>query len=121
MRQEKVSKYVKYITRSEDALSCDNHVCTLKKPFQTVDCKGLRTSHGGIHRHGSADVAVLHHYAVKTKAEFLLKRARGRARVVGQRPMDYFAKFNHNEVFDDSAWKFFTRETQTKILPESQE
>jgi hypothetical protein len=108
MRQEKVSKYVKYITRSEDTLFCDNHFCKVKKPFKTVDCNGLQTNHGGIHPRGSANVAILHHYAVKTKAEFLLKRARGRARIVGKRPMDYFTKFNHNEVHDDSAWKFFT-------------
>ena len=114
MRQQKVNKYVKYIAKSEDVLFCDNHYCNLKKPFATVDCHGLKTKEKGIHARGSADVAVLHHYATKTKEEFLLKRARGRARIVGKRPMDYFTKFNHNEVFDESAWVFFQQHRETQ-------
>jgi hypothetical protein len=44
------------------------------------------------------DVIRINHYAVKSFGEFLDKRARGRARTVKQRNLDYFNQFDLNDV-----------------------
>jgi hypothetical protein len=44
------------------------------------------------------DVIRINHYAVKSYEEFLEKRARGRARTLGQRSFDYFSLFDLNDV-----------------------
>jgi len=48
----------------------------------------------------------INHYAVKSHEEFLEKKARGRAMSLDQRDMDYFEKFDRNEVEDD--WQIRT-------------
>ena len=44
------------------------------------------------------DIIRINHYAVKSYEEFLGKRARGRARTLGQRSLDYFNMFDLNDV-----------------------
>ncbi len=44
------------------------------------------------------DVIHINHYAVKSYEEFLEKRARGRARSLDQRGLDYFERFDLNDV-----------------------
>jgi hypothetical protein len=46
------------------------------------------------------DVIRINHYAVKSYAEFLEKRNRGRSRSLKTRRLDYFEKFDINDVVD---------------------
>ena len=46
------------------------------------------------------DVVRINHYAVKSYEEFLEKRARGRARKLDLRNMDYFDKYDLNDIED---------------------
>ena len=62
----------------------DSHGNALKKSFRD--------------REPQQDVIRINHYAVKSYEEFLEKRARGRARTLGQRSLDYFAMFDLNDV-----------------------
>ena len=47
------------------------------------------------------DVIRINHYAVKSYAEFLQKSARGRARSLKTRRLDYFEKFDLNDIKED--------------------
>jgi len=49
-------------------------------------------------REPQQDIICINHYAVKSYEEFLEKRARGRARTLKLREMDYFEKFDLNDI-----------------------
>jgi len=51
-------------------------------------------------REPQQDVIRINHYAVKSYEEFLEKRARGRARIAKQRNLDYFDKYDMNDLKD---------------------
>ena len=63
-----------------------------------TDSHGNRITKCFHNRKPQQDVIRINHYAVKSYEEFLEKRARGRARTLGQRSLDYFAMFDLNEV-----------------------
>ena len=44
----------------------------------------------------------IHHYFTKSKEEFLIKRARGRADIDEIRSLQDFEHFDFNDVYDDS-------------------
>lgn len=64
--------------------SADSHGVPLTKSF------GDRTP--------QQDVIRINHYAVKSKEEFMAKRARGRARVNGTRNFGYFRQYDLNDI-----------------------
>ena len=64
--------------------AADSHGNPIKKNFRE--------------RESQQDVIRINHYAVKSHEEFLEKRARGRARTLGQRSLDYFNMFDINDV-----------------------
>jgi len=51
-------------------------------------------------REPQQDVIRINHYAVKSYEEFLEKRARGRARTLKSRGLDYFEKYDLNDIED---------------------
>ena len=64
--------------------TADSHGNSIKKHFRE--------------RESQQDIIRINHYAVKSHEEFLEKRARGRARTLGQRSLDYFNLFDVNDV-----------------------
>lgn len=64
--------------------AADSHGVPLKKNFRD--------------RQPQQDVIRINHYAVKSYEEFLAKRARGRARKTTLRDMDYFDKYDLNDI-----------------------
>lgn len=65
-------------------LAADSHGIPIKKNFRD--------------REPQQDVIRINHYAVKSYEEFLGKRARGRARTLNQRGMDYFSQYDLNDI-----------------------
>lgn len=65
-------------------------------------------SHGNVIRNSfrdrepQQDVIRINHYAVKSYEEFLEKRARGRARTLSMRNLDYFDRFDLNDLSEHS-------------------
>ena len=64
--------------------AADSHGMPIKKNFRE--------------REPQQDVIRINHYAVKSYEEFLGKRARGRARVIKQRSLDYFQAYDLNDI-----------------------
>lgn len=64
----------------------DSHGNPLKKHFRD--------------REPQHDVIRINHYAVKSYDEFLQKRARGRARILDMRGLDYFEEYDLNDLED---------------------
>ena len=64
--------------------AADSHGMPIKKNFRE--------------REPQQDIIRINHYAVKSHEEFLGKRARGRARTVGLRNMDYFEEYDLNDI-----------------------
>lgn len=65
------------------------------------DSHGRRIRKNFRDREPQYDVIHINHYAVKSYEEFLLKKARGRARTLAQRQMDYFLEYDRNEIKDE--------------------
>jgi len=63
-----------------------------------VDSHGERIKKNFRDREPQQDVIRINHYAVKSYEEFLGKRARGRARALKQRNLDYFKQFDLNDI-----------------------
>lgn len=66
--------------------AADSHGNPIKKVF--------------MEREPQQDVIRINHYSVKSYEEFLNKRARGRARVLDQRGLEYFDQFDLNDIAD---------------------
>ncbi len=63
-----------------------------------VDSHGNRITCNFRNREPQQDVIRINHYAIKSFDEFLAKRARGRARVNNLRGLDYFKRFDLNDI-----------------------
>ncbi len=63
-----------------------------------VDSHGFRIRKNFREREPQQDVIRINHYAVKSYEEFLEKRNRGRARTMKQRNLDYFNKYDLNDI-----------------------
>ena len=64
--------------------AADSHGMPIKKNFRN--------------REPQHDIIRINHYAVKSYEEFLEKRARGRVRTLKQSNLDYFDRFNLNDI-----------------------
>lgn len=64
----------------------------------TADSHGNPVTRNFREREPLQDVIRINHYAVKSYEEFLAKRARGRARVTTLRSMNYFERFDLNDI-----------------------
>ncbi|MCL2416820.1 MAG: glycosyltransferase family 92 protein [Bacteroidales bacterium] len=65
---------------------------------KTADSHGSPITKSFNDRSPQHDVIRINHYAVKSYEEFLEKRARGSARSVNQRGLDYFEQFDLNDI-----------------------
>ncbi len=65
---------------------------------QSADSTGKPNKRSFQHRDPVHGAFRINHYAVKSYEEFLEKRARGRARTLSQRGLDYFDRFDRNEA-----------------------
>jgi hypothetical protein len=74
---------------------------------------------GGTHPNGPVDIAVIHHYFTKTRPEYELKRARGKADRYNIRNHSEFNTENHNEVEDDSAYKIYLKAQENMAKKQS--
>lgn len=72
----------------------------------TVDTNGRTTRQYFFKRTPLHDKIRINHYSVKSYEEFLEKKKRGRSMSMDQRELDYFEKFDRNEIKDD--WQIRT-------------
>jgi hypothetical protein len=108
MRQAKLDQHVKSIVTMADAYCFSNpHYAHLRPGYLCVDTAG-RTVTGPYNPEGTDHVACIHHYFTKSEEEFLEKRARGRADTGTVRSIRDFARHDHNDVRDSSAWDWRT-------------
>ena len=63
-----------------------------------ADSHGERIKKNFRDREPQQDIIRINHYAVKSYEEFLEKRARGRARTLKQRNLDYFRDYDLNDI-----------------------
>ncbi|MCL2416817.1 MAG: glycosyltransferase family 92 protein [Bacteroidales bacterium] len=68
---------------------------------KTVDSHGEIIKKKYTDREPQFDVIRINHYAVKSYEEFLEKRARGRSRSLKTRRLDYFDKFDLNDIKEE--------------------
>lgn len=68
----------------------------------SVNSNGNRNRRSFNDRPAVHDTARINHYAVKSYEEFLGKRARGRARTLNQRGLEYFDRFDLNDIEDQA-------------------
>jgi hypothetical protein len=61
------------------------------------------------------DIIRINHYAVKSEEEFLEKRNRGRAHSRKQRTMDYFTRFDRNEIENDRTMDKYVANIKNKL------
>ena len=66
-----------------------------------VDVRGEQIRKNWRHRDAVSGDIRINHYAVKSFDEFLEKRARGRARSLDMRGMDYFDRFDLNDIKEE--------------------
>ncbi len=66
-----------------------------------VDVRGGKISRNWRRREPLSGDVRINHYAVKSLEEFKEKRARGRARALDKRGMDYFERFDRNEIKEE--------------------
>lgn len=67
----------------------------------TVDSHGRIVKQSFRERQPQHDTIKINHYAVKSYEEFLNKRARGRARTLDMRGMDYFERYDLNDIAEE--------------------
>lgn len=67
---------------------------------RSADSHGVPLTKGFRDRKPQHDIIRINHYAVKSYEEFLGKRARGRVRTTTLRDMDYFTKYDLNDIED---------------------
>ncbi len=73
------------------------HEATIISGF-AVDSHGNRIKKNFRDRKPQQDIIRINHYAVKSYEEFLGKKARGRARTLKQRNLDYFNAYDLNDI-----------------------
>ena len=113
MRQTNVDRHVKTIVKCDDLndISCLHGMNGFKTGKSKKDTNG-KIVDGPFNVNGPNDVAVIHHYIIKTRVEHNIKKNRGRANtnnVKQLRTAESFNIQNHNEVKDESASVIYDR------------
>jgi hypothetical protein len=84
------------------------HHALLKRGFFQKDPSGKRFF--GPFNGGNDSIAYINHYFVKSKEEFMIKVARGKASQQGRYdPEEDFQRFDLNHVLDRTALDFFEK------------
>lgn len=108
-RGRDVNQHVKSIVCVIDAVKAVTpHSFELREGKRTRDTSGNPVD-GPFNPGGPTNVAVLHHYFLKSRDEFAQKIARGRADIPVMRTMDEFAAHDDNDVEDTSAYDIWRR------------
>lgn len=93
-----LNRHIKSIVNPRLALNfISSHHPTLLSGY-AVDANGCKTKQYFFKRTPLHDKIRINHYAVKSYAEFLQKRSRGRGMSLDTRALDYFEKFDRNEM-----------------------
>lgn len=100
-RQLGTNQHIKIITKLFNGLHMNVHHSNL----YSVDTN-MNKINGPFNPNGPDDTAQLNHYFCKTKQEFALKVARGRADVSSLRSMSEFDNHNFNDLEDLLAYNF---------------
>ncbi|MDY0253293.1 MAG: glycosyltransferase family 92 protein [Tenuifilaceae bacterium] len=96
-----LNRHVKSIVNPRLALNfLSSHHPTLLSGC-AVDTNGNKVRKYFFQREPLHDTIRINHYAVKSFEEFLEKKARGRGMSLSQRGLDYFEKFDRNEITED--------------------
>ena len=100
-RQKSINPHIKSIVKLQSNISMGVH---------SPNCKWVNTNKdtcvGPFNNNGDDSIAIINHYFVKTKDEFLLKCERGRADTGTHRDISDFNHHNFNEVEDLTAMNF---------------
>lgn len=105
------NRHVKSIVRLRDAVAMnDVHYPKVARGRDTRDTDGRHVA-SAHHPGGPTDVAAVHHYFTKSRAEFEAKRERGRSDDGTTRPPSNFEDHDENAVHDSSAWVFVNKAT----------
>lgn len=113
MRQNSVNDHIKTIIVCDDVsvINCLHSIAGFKDGKHLKDTNG-KVLNSSTNKDGPVDLAVLHHYVIKTKPEFTIKKSRGRADPTSSNDLQhhgFFDTHNHNEVKDDSAYKIYEK------------
>jgi hypothetical protein len=113
MRQKKIDDHVKTIIKCDDVdnIHCLHGIDGFKNGKNKKDTK-RKIINGPFNKDGPDDVAVIHHYIIKTRQEHNNKIARGRANTNNNKELrkpESFNIQNFNEVEDKSASVIYDR------------
>ncbi len=107
-----INRHIKSIVNPKRVISFIGAHEAVRLSGKTSDANGQVVNKNFFDRNPTGqDIIRINHYAVKSFEEFLDKRARGRARSLSLRGMDYFTKFDLNDIKDDN-----TMEKYVKVL-----
>lgn len=93
-----LNRYVKSIVNPRRVFSFIGCHEVARMSGKTVDSHGQPIRKNFRDRKPQQDVIRINHYSVKSYEEFLEKRARGRARTLSIRNLDYFEQFDLNDI-----------------------
>ena len=93
-----LNRYVKSIVNPRQVFSFIGCHEVARMSGKNVDSHGQPVRKNFTDREPRQDVIRINHYAVKSYEEFLKKRARGRARTLDIRNLDYFERFDLNDI-----------------------
>ena len=96
--EDKVNQYIKSIFNPKDVccvVGC-HEVARISGCAATPDGKKIKIHYRD--RKPQQEILCINHYAIKSYEEFLNKRARGRARTTAIRDLDYFKRYDLNDI-----------------------
>ncbi len=96
-----LNRYVKTIVNPRLTLNFISSHHSTTFAGQNVDARGHSIRQYFLKRTPIHEKIRINHYAIKSYEEFLEKRARGRVMSLDQRGLDYFEKFDRNEIEDE--------------------
>jgi hypothetical protein len=113
-----VNQHIKTIIKCSDTEMIDN-IHAVRKYMNGKELKdtGGKKITGLYNPNGPTDIAVINHYFTKTRPEFSIKRARGKADALDIRKDSEFDSHNCNETQDDSAYKIYLKAQES--MPKS--
>ena len=98
--------FIKPVTNPRCVKSMFAHFANYFDGHYTVDETGIRLKQTLAVYPIHAEKIVVNHYVIKSREEYDLKRARGRADDGSKWPSNFFNGYDHNEVFDDGILKY---------------
>lgn len=114
---DQLNRHVKSIVNPRCILSFSGAHEAVRISGKSVDASGNIIHKNFFDRAPTGqNIIRIHHYAVKSFAEFLEKRARGRARSLDIRGFDYFNQFDLNDIKNDKIMDKYINTIKQKLL-----